>query len=157
MDAGLSVGLFLSTTINRVDKKGRVSVPAGFRAAIATDSFQGVVLFQSYTQPAIEGVGMSAMEDLSARMDDNFAFFSDDHEEMATVLFGESIPCGFDGDGRITLPQSLVDFAGIEDHIAFVGLGKKFQLWRPETFDARRASARKSVISKKITLPKGGQ
>ena len=151
------MGLFLSTTINRVDKKGRVSVPASFRAALASDPFQGVVLFKSYTQNAIEGIGMNALEELSARMDDNFAFFSDEHEEMATVLFGESIPCSFDGDGRITLPQSLVDFAGIEDHIAFVGLGKKFQLWKPETFEARRESARKSVISKKITLPKGGQ
>lgn len=131
-------------------------MPSGFRSALAGENFQGVVLFRSYTHQAIEGVGMSAMEAISARMDDNFAFFSDEHDEMATVLFGESIQLAFDGDGRITLPQEFADFAGVTEKIAFVGLGKKFQIWNPEILEARKAVARKSVQSKKMTLPKGG-
>lgn len=150
------MGLFLSTTINKLDKKGRVSVPSNFRAALSTESFQGIILFQSYMHPAIEGVGMSAMEQLSQRIDNNFDFFSDNHDDMATILFGESIQCGFDGDGRITLPQNFIDFMGIEDQIAFVGLGQKFQIWKPETFEARKAEARATLKDKKITLPKGG-
>ena len=75
----LKMGLFLSTTINCIDKKGRVSVPAQFRAVLASESYNGVILFQSYTQKAIEGVGISALEKFSNRMDDNFAFFSDIH------------------------------------------------------------------------------
>jgi len=150
-----AVGLFLSTTINKLDKKGRVSVPSHFRTALSSETFQGVVLFQSYTQQAIEGVGMSAMETLSQRVDSNFDFFSDNHDDMATILFGESMQCGFDGDGRITLPQAFIDFMGIEDKVAFVGLGQKFQLWKPETFEARKAEARKSLKNKKMTLPKG--
>ena len=150
------MGLFLSTTINRVDKKGRVSVPAQFRTCLSAEEFQGVVLFQSYTHQAIEGVGMSALQTMASRMDDNFAFFSDNHDDMATVLFGESIQCGFDGDGRITLPQSFAEFAGITDKVAFVGLGQKFQLWDPYAFEARKVEARKSIQSQKITLPKGG-
>ena len=106
------LGLFLSTVINKVDKKGRVSVPASFRTVMSQEEFQGVVLFQSYTQNAIEGVAMSSMEAMSDRMDDQFALFSDDHDEMATVLFGESIQLAFDGDGRITLPQSMMDAVG---------------------------------------------
>lgn len=151
------MGLFLSTTINKLDKKGRVSVPANFRTALSAESFQGVILFQSYTHQAIEGVGMSAMEGLSQRIDNNFDFFSDNHDEMATVLFGDSIQCGFDGDGRITLPQDFIDFAGIEDKIAFVGLGQKFQLWKPETFEKRKTEARNALQNKKMTLPKGGE
>jgi len=116
-----------------------------------------VVLFQSYTQQAIEGVGMSAMETLSKRVDSNFDFFSDNHDDMATILFGESIQCGFDGDGRISLPQNFIDFMEIDDKIAFVGLGQKFQLWKPETFEARKAEARASLKNKKMILPKGEQ
>ena len=151
------MGLFLSTTINKVDKKGRVSVPSGFRSALAGESFQGIVLFRSYTQKAIEGVGMSAMETISGRMDNNFAFFSDEHDEMATVLFGESIQLAFDGDGRISLPQDFADYAGITDKVAFVGLGQKFQIWNPETLDKRKTEAREAVQSKKMTLPKGDE
>lgn len=150
------VGLFLSTTINRVDKKGRVSVPSGFRSALSADSFQGVILFRSYTQPAIEGVGMAAMEAMAGRMDNAFDLFSDEHDDMATVLFGESVQLGFDGEGRIMLPRELADFAAINDKAAFVGLGPKFQIWNPDTLDNRKAEARKSVQSKKMTLPRGG-
>lgn len=149
------MALFLSTYINKIDKKGRVSVPATFRAALANESYQGVVLFPSYKLNAIEGVGMGAMEVMGARMDQNFAFFSDDHDELATVLFGESIQLSFDENGRITLPQSFLDFAGLTDQIAFVGLGNKFQLWNPAEFEKRKSGARDAVISKKVTLPKG--
>jgi MraZ protein len=151
------VGLFLSTIINKVDKKGRVSVPSGFRSALAHENFQGIVLFRSYSQNAIEGVGMSAMETMSERMDNNFAFFSDEHDEFATALFGDSVQLGFDGEGRIMLPKDFADYAGITDQVAFVGLGQKFQLWSPEKLEARKTIARKAVQSKKMTLPKGGQ
>ena len=151
------MGLFLSTTLNKLDKKGRVSVPSQFRSALSLESFQGVVLFQSYTQECIEGVGMSALENLSQRVDSHFDFFSDTHDNMATILFGESISCGFDGDGRITVPQAFIDFMKIDDKIAFVGMGQKFQLWKPETFERRKQQARKALKTQKITLPKSGQ
>ena len=150
------MGLFLSTTVNRVDKKGRVSVPASFRATLSSEPFQGIILFQSYTQPALEGVGMTALEDLSVRIDTHFDLFSDTHDDMATILFGESIQCAFDGDGRITLPQNLCDFAGITDQVAFVGLGQKFQLWSPEKLEARKKEARKAIQTKSVTLPPMG-
>ena len=88
-------------------------------------------------------------------MDDNFAFFSDDHDEMATVLFGESVQLAFDGDGRITLPQELMESIGLDGQVAFVGLGRKFQMWDPKMLDARKVDARRRVQDKKMTLPKG--
>lgn len=150
------MGLFLSTTINKLDKKGRVSVPSTFRSALAGENFQGVVLFQSYTNQCIEGVGMSAMSDFASRIDNNFDVFSDEHDDMATIIFGESQQLSFDKDGRITLPQKFIDFMEIEESIAFVGLGQKFQLWKPEKFEARRDAARKALQKNKMTLPKGG-
>lgn len=150
------MGLFLSTTINRLDKKGRVSVPSSFRSVVAQDDFQGVVLFQSYTHECIEGLGMRALTDIQARIDTHFDLFSDTHDDMATILFGESVPCGFDADGRITLPKPFIEFAGITDQVAFVGLGNKFQIWSPERLETRKAKARQSVKDQKITLPHKG-
>lgn len=150
------MGLFLSTAINKIDKKGRVSVPATFRSTLANETFKGVILFKSYKHQAIEGVGMSTMQEYSNRMDDNLALFSDEHDELATVLFGDSHPLAFDGDGRITMPQDFLDFAGITDQAAFVGLGKKFQIWAPEALDNHKKQAREASQSKRITLPKHG-
>ena len=147
------MGLFLSTTINKIDKKGRISVPAPFRSYLAEENFQGVVLFQSYTQSAIEGVPMSVMDQMNNRIDSNFDMFSDNHDELSTVLFGDATPLAFDGDGRITLPQGYIDFAGLGDSAAFVGMGHKFQIWNPDKLKIRKEKALKAVRSKKITLP----
>ena len=149
------MGLFLSTHINRLDKKGRVSVPSTFRAALAQESFQGVVLFGSHNFDALEGFSYSFMEELGQRLD-SFDLFSDSQDDMATTIFGDSVQLPFDGEGRIVLPQSLIAHCGLEDAVAFVGLGKKFQIWKPESFEARKAEARARVKDNKMTLPKGG-
>jgi MraZ protein len=148
------VGLFLSTTTNKIDKKGRISVPSGFRTVLSKDDFAGVILFQSYTLPTIEGVSMSTMEIMNNRVDQNFAFFSNDHDEVATVLFGGAVPLAFDGDGRITLPQHFIDHAQLGDQASFVGMGNKFQIWNPELFQDRQNKSLQSVQSQGVTLPR---
>jgi MraZ protein len=146
---------FLSTHINKIDKKGRVSVPASFRAVLADQTFQGVVLFRSNSHPCLEGFGMGAMEELCARLD-NFDLFSDEQDDLATAIFGEAVQLPFDGEGRIVLPVDLMEHAGIVEQASFVGLGRKFQVWEPDALEARRATARESVRAKGLTLPKSG-
>ncbi len=149
------MALFLSTYTNKVDRKGRVSVPAPFRAALSTQAFQGVVLFRSNNHLCLEGFGQSAMEDLSDRLE-HFDLFSAEQDDMATAIFGDAVQLPFDGDGRIVLSADLIAFAKLDEQAAFVGLGRKFQVWSPAEFEARRAAARKSVQEKGLTLPKGG-
>lgn len=149
------MALFLSTVTNRVDKKGRVSVPAPFRAAVYEQSFQGVVLFRSNSHPCLEGFDFSYMEQLSARLDD-FDLFSDEQDDLATAIFGDSVQLAFDGDGRITLPVELMEYAGVVDKASFVGLGKKFQIWLPEAYELRRKEARENVRAKGMTVPQKG-
>jgi MraZ protein len=146
--------LFLSTYVNKIDRKGRVSVPASFRSALAEQPFQGVVLFRSSNHPCLEGFGHSAMEDLSARLD-HFDLFSAEQDDLATAIFGEAARLPFDGDGRIIVPPDLITFSGLSEQAAFVGLGRKFQIWDPEAFDKRREEARNRVKQQGLTLPKG--
>lgn len=147
------MALFLSTYVNKVDKKGRVSVPAQFRAALASESYQGIVIFRSNHHAALEGFPMSYMEEVGRRLD-HFDLFSDSQDDLATAVFGDSVQLPFDGDGRVVLPAELMDFAAINDNAAFVGLGRKFQIWNPKTFKQRREDARKMVKAQNLTLPK---
>jgi MraZ protein len=149
------MALFLSTYVNKVDSKGRVSVPAQFRAALAGESYQGIVVFRSNHHPALEGFSWSFMEEVGQRLD-NFDLFSNSQDDLATTIFGDSVQLPFDGDGRIILPSELTDFAGLNGTAAFVGLGKKFQIWNPETFKKRRDDARAQVRTQGLTIPKGG-
>lgn len=146
------MALFLSNYINKVDLKGRVSVPAPFRAALSAESYQGIVVFRSAAHPALEGFSFSFMEEVAGRLD-HFELFSSKQDDMATAIFGNSVQLPFDGEGRIILPADLMKFAGINDNACFVGLGRKFQIWNPKEFEKRSAEAQKNA--KGLTLPKG--
>ena len=148
------MALFLSTHINKVDKKGRVSVPSQFRAELAAEAFQGVVLFRSHNQPALEGFAWSYMQEISRRLE-NFDLFSAEQDDLAMTVFGDSVQLAFDGEGRIVLPVELMEFAGVVERAAFVGLGNKFQIWDADILAKRREEARRTVRDRGLTLPKG--
>ena len=145
--------LFLSTYINKIDRKGRVSVPAPFRTALAKQEFQGIVVFKSPNFEALEGFGMDFMEEIASRLD-HFDLFSDEQDDMASMIFGQSRQLPLDGDGRIVFPKDLAEDCGITDQIAFVGMGKKFQIWAPEKWEDRQNTARDKVTKGKMTIPK---
>ena len=126
---------FLSTATNKVDKKGRVSVPALFRSNIGPEGFQGVIAYKSFKHACIEGADLSFMEQLSERIHGDFGFFSDENEALATVLLGKSVPLSFDPEGRIHLPKDFMGHANIKESATFVGLGNKFQIWNPKAYE----------------------
>lgn len=145
------MALFLSTFTNKLDKKGRISVPASFRAALVQDSFQGFVAFRSYKHPAIECCSYARMEQLSRSVDD-LDVFSDAQDDFTAAIFADAQQIPFDGDGRIVLPKNLLEFAGVEDTAAFVGRGATFQIWKPDLFEARQADARARIQERQATL-----
>jgi len=149
------MALFLATHFNRIDKKGRVSVPAQFRAAVTAQSFQGIVVFPSHKAQALEGFSMAQLEELSNGID-SFDMFSDQHDDLATTIFGSSVPLPFDGEGRVVLPKELCEHAGITEQVAFVGLGKKFQIWQPEALNAHKAAAYSRMQASGSTVPNRG-
>jgi MraZ protein len=150
------MALFLSNMTNKLDKKGRISVPSGFRSAMKEEEFQGVVLFQSNHHQCLEGFAWSRMKEINNRLD-HFDMFSDTQDDMAMAIFGSAVQLPFDGDGRIILPPDLIDFAKLDGHAVFVGLGNKFQIWNSSNFEKRIESARKKIQSEKTTLPKEGE
>jgi transcriptional regulator MraZ len=149
--AGAGVALFLSTFINKVDRKGRVSVPAPFRAAVAGSSFNGIIVFPSINSRAIEGSGIDRAEELSARID-GIPEFSEERDALSAI-FADSHQLPFDSEGRIMLPPELCEHAGIvlEGGAAFVGAGRTFQIWEPGRFEQHQQERR--ARARGITLP----
>ncbi len=143
--------LFLSTFINKLDKKGRISVPASFRLALSGQTFQGIVAFRSYKLPAIEGMGLDRMQRLSDSVD-QLDVFSDAQDDLTATIFADAHMLSLDGDGRVILPQALLEHAKIEDSVAYVGRGATFQIWNPRTFEIHQHEARQRVQEKQATL-----
>ena len=146
------MALFLSTFVNKIDKKGRVSVPASFRATLTGHSaFQGFVAFRSYKHQAIDCCSLERMQRLSESMD-NLDVFSDAQDDMAAAVFADAQQIPFDNDGRIILPQTLLEHGEFADSVAFVGRGNTFQLWRPDVFEQIQQQARQRMKEAQATL-----
>ncbi len=146
------MGLFLSTFVNKIDKKGRVSVPASFRAALANvPEFQGVVIFSSFTKTCIDGCGMDYMMRLSESAGE-LGPFSQDREDLEAI-FSDAHQLLWDPEGRIALPERLIHHAKITDTVMFAGKGQTFQIWEPSAHEEEVAKARTRVRDNRLSLP----
>jgi MraZ protein len=137
-DTGRFVQPFVSTTINKLDAKRRVSVPASFRQILAKQDMQGFYCLTSDTQPALEGFGSPVLSFYQDRQAAAEPLRSDDYDTAAQEVFGETRLLEFDDQGRVTLPPELLEHAGITERVLFVGLNQKFQIWDPERFEKIR-------------------
>ena len=134
------MSLFLSSYENRLDTKGRISVPASFRASLSSEKFAGVVLYRSFTHNCIEGLSMSRMEQLASATD-KMGVFDGTLDDLSAMLFADARPLQFDVTGRIMIPADLLAHAGITDRAIFVGRGNSFQIWNPDAFHRMQADA----------------
>lgn len=135
------MALFLSTYTNKIDKKGRVSVPANFRATLNDQSFKGIIAYQSFTNNCIEACGIDRIERLSESID-SLDPYSDERDAFATTILGGSVQLAFDSEGRIMLPEDLLKEAGITEGAVFVGKGATFEIWDPIKFEEYASKAR---------------
>jgi len=143
--------LFLSTYHNRIDKKGRVSIPAQFRAALAAQEFAGIVAYMSPLHTCIEACGMNRLMKINQRVE-KLDSYSEERDAFATTIFGESVQLGFDTEGRVMLPSGFIASAKLKEEATIVGKGEIFEIWEPKAFEAHVKHARELVRAKKFQL-----
>ena len=133
--------MFLSTYENKLDKKGRVSVPASFRSHISNMGYNGVICYPSFNHQCIEAWPQDRIEKISNSID-SLNPFEEKKDYFATSVLSESINLQFDSEGRILLTSKLLKHAKIKNSMLFVGQGKTFQIWEPTTFEKFRTKSR---------------
>ena len=134
--------MFLSTYENRIDKKGRVSVPASFRSYLSNLGYNGVICYPSFNNLCIEAWPQDRIEKISNAID-ALNPFDEKKDFFATSILSESINLQFDSEGRISLTTKLLKHAKIKNSMLFVGQGKTFQIWEPTIFEKFKVSAKK--------------
>ena len=136
--------MFLSSYENKLDKKGRVSVPASYRSYLANLGYNGVICYPSFNHQSIEAWPQDRIEKISNTID-SLSPFEQKRDYFATSILSESINLQFDSEGRISLTSKLLKHAKIKNTILFVGQGKTFQIWEPTIFEKFRVNARKKA------------
>ena len=134
--------LFLSTFENRIDKKGRLSVPAPFRAVLERRR-DPLFLFKSLTESCLEGCGAERIEQIVDAIDSMDSLSS----EVATLqtMLSSAQEMKLDAGGRIMLSADFIKFAELDDTALYAGIGRSFQIWLPDRYRNREADARASA------------
>ena len=143
--------MFLSSYENRIDKKGRVSVPATFRSHLNSMGYNGFISYPSFNHAALEACSQDRIEKLSNTID-SLNPFEEKRDFFATSILSESINLQFDSEGRISLTPKLLKHAKIKNSMIFVGQGKTFQIWEPRIFEKFKLTARKKANLNRASL-----
>ena len=136
---------FLSSAVNRIDAKGRVSVPAHFRAVVQRRGYQELYALKALDRPALDVGGLDLLDRYEERiaMEDPFLQTADD---MSYFVHGDSDFLKLDQDGRITVTDFIRAHTGITTEVAFVGRGTFFQMWEPSQLADYGAQVRERLM-----------
>jgi MraZ protein len=134
-------GGFLSNYTSRLDVKGRVSIPAPFRAVLVRDGFEGLYVHPSLDVEAVDCGGHALLREIHELLRP-LSPYSEERDLFSTALIGTSEILKIDSEGRVTLSESVKAYAGIRAEVTFVGHDFKFQIWEPGRFRVHLAEAR---------------
>ena len=143
--------MFLSTYENKLDKKGRVSVPSSFRSYLSNLGYNGIICYPSFNNQSIEAWPQERIEKISSAID-SLNPFEEKRDFFATSILSESINLQFDSEGRILLTPKLLKHAKIKSNMVFVGQGKTFQIWEPVIFEKFKVNAKKKANINRSSL-----
>ena len=143
--------MFLSSFENKLDKKGRVSVPSTFRSHLNSMGYNGFITYPSFNHSALEACSQDRIEKLSKTID-SLNPFDEKRDYFATSILSESVNVQFDTEGRISLSDKLLNHAKIKNRVLFVGLGYTFQIWEPTLFEKFKSLARKKAFKNRSNL-----
>ena len=147
---------FLATFTNKIDAKGRISVPAKYREILEAQGSRALYCRASFVEPSIVAGGSIWISKLT-NMVEGHDPSSEVHDDFAYSLLGETIELGFDPEGRVALPNELIGHAKLSEAASFVGLGGYFEIWEPRALQIRLIQARRAASERRGLLrPKIG-
>jgi len=142
---------FVGTHFGKLDRKGRISVPAPFRAELEAAATSHLVFRISHQHPCIEARSRAVFQhmlDSILRLE----HFSEEREILEAGLVADSTMLRLDGEGRLVLPEDMVGEIGLAENIAFLGKGDRFEIWDAEAAKKHVAEAKAKVREKRLTL-----
>ena len=138
---------FVGKFLNKIDKKGRVSVPALWRPKLLGAEFSGIVAQITNGYNALDGYSQKYLERYQDWLDKQDPLF-EGNEYESTLIFGSSM-LPFDKEGRVLLPDLIRKKANLLNDALFVGMGRKFRIWEPSSFESYEENAREYMKKRK--------
>ena len=139
---------FISTVAGSLDSKGRVCIPATYRHLLSAQNTNGVYVCPSFIDPALDAFGQELLDRINTRLAGQDPFFSASFDDEATALIARTQALPIDENGRVRIPDAMIEHAGLKDRIVFVGKAQKFQVWDADRYAPIEAEALARVKAK---------
>jgi MraZ protein len=146
---------FISTVPGSLDSKGRVCIPATYRHILSAQNTAGLYVCPSFIDPALDAFGQTLLDAINTRLAAQDPFFSASHDDEATALIARTQALPIDENGRVRLPDAMIEHAGLKDTIVFVGKAQKFQVWDAAAYAPIEAEALARVKAKMERMRSG--
>ena len=118
-----------------IDAKGRLSVPARHRDALAQDN--GQITLTKHPDGCLMLFPRSAWEAFRARI----AELPMQAQWWKRIFLGNAMDAEMDGTGRLLVSPELREGAGLTKEVVLLGMGDHFELWDKATYEAHEAQA----------------
>ena len=130
--------MFFGETAINLDAKGRLAVPVRYRDALKEQCDNRMVL--TYAAFEAGSLWLYLEHEWERVRDDVMALpsFEASHRSLQRRLVGSATALEPDGSGRILIPPSLREVAGLEKRVVMLGMGKRFEIWNENTLNQKR-------------------
>ena len=125
--------MFLGRFAHNLDEKGRLAVPARFRASLD----DGVVLTRGMDR-CVAAYPMPAWEELAGKIA-ALPMADPNARQFRRMVFAEAANLTLDRQGRIVVPPELREYAGIDRDAVIIGVHTSFEIWSPSGWEATQA------------------
>ncbi len=136
---------FISTYTFKIDRKGRVSVPADFRAVMTAKGETGLDVLPLSGLKAVRAIGADLLAKIGQSADP-LAAFRPGGLDQAAILAADLVPLQIDSEGRVGLPEALIAHCGLGETALFAGRIQFFEIWNPDAFAADQADKRRAIL-----------
>jgi len=116
-----------------IDNKGRISIPQKMRKNIKPEAKETFVATRGF-EKCIAIYPLDEWENIEKKLSSLNSFKEKDRLFQRTFLMWASHQ-ELDSQSRITLPKTLLDYAGIKSEVKIIGVGERIEVWDPEAFD----------------------
>lgn len=128
--------MFFGTFNHAIDGKGRTSLPAKFREALAAAGEPRIVLMQYPHWRAIQALPQSVWNELVRKVME--ASPLDARWQRNVLRFVSSAhEVDLDASGRVLVPPALREWAGLQKDVVWVGMGRTVHLYDRAAYEAQ--------------------
>ena len=125
--------MFKGTYRHKIDPKGRLPVPAVFRRALGKAGEDAVVV--TLLDQCLAVYPPAEWERLEVQLR-SMPAFSKPVKALTRLLTSRAADCELDVQGRILLPPTLRQAAGLARDAVVVGVLNRFEVWAPDSWDS---------------------